>query len=104
MKSKTAFFYGPHDLRLEEVEVPALKANQVLVKVGACGVCGSDVECLEGKSNSLRNSLDIYSHIRRWNYLRYNRAIIKQSRRSRTINQPPNGTLLIQLWNTGGLL
>ncbi len=38
MKAKTAFFYGPHDLRIEKVEMPVLKTNQVLVKVGACGV------------------------------------------------------------------
>ena len=50
MKAKVAFLHGPRDLRVEEVEVPKLKPNQVLIKVGACGICGSDVECFEGKS------------------------------------------------------
>ncbi len=66
MKAKTAFFYGPHDLRIEEVEVPALKANQVLVKVGACGVCGSDVECLEGHSKEGRYDLGPYTPGHEW--------------------------------------
>ncbi len=61
MKSKTAFMYGPHDLRLEEVELPALMPNQVLVKLGACGVCGSDVECLEGRSKEGRYDLGPYT-------------------------------------------
>ena len=44
MKSLDAFMYGPKDLRLEEVEVPALRPTQILVKVHASGICGSDVE------------------------------------------------------------
>lgn len=61
MKTKTAFIYGPHDLRLEEVEVAPLEANQVLVKLGACGVCGSDVECLAGHSKEGRYDLGPYT-------------------------------------------
>ena len=43
MKSKTAFLYGPGDLRIDEVEVPQLKPDQVLIQTGACGICGSDL-------------------------------------------------------------
>ena len=50
MKCKQAFMHGPFDLRIEEVELPDLKPNQVLIKLKACGICGSDVECYEGKS------------------------------------------------------
>lgn len=50
MKVKIAFMHKAGDLRVEEVDIPALKPNQVLLKVGACGICGSDVECFEGKS------------------------------------------------------
>ena len=35
--------YGIHDLRIEEMELPLLKDDEVLVKVKACGICGSDV-------------------------------------------------------------
>ena len=61
MKAKIAFLYGPRDLRVEEVELPKLKPNQVLIKVGACGICGSDVECFEGLSAEGRYDLGPYT-------------------------------------------
>ena len=42
MKTTAARMYGPRDLRIEEIELPELKPNQILVKLGACGICGSD--------------------------------------------------------------
>ena len=66
MKCKQAFMYGPHDLRIEEVELPALKANQILIKLGACGICGSDVECLEGKSAEGRYDIAPYTPGHEW--------------------------------------
>ena len=47
MKCKQAVMDGPKDLRIEEVELPELLPNQILVKLGACGICQSDVECFE---------------------------------------------------------
>ena len=38
MKCKQAFMYGPYDLRIEEVELPPLKRDQVLIKLIACGI------------------------------------------------------------------
>ena len=35
--------YAPGDLRVAETEIPELKANEVLIKVMAVGVCGSDI-------------------------------------------------------------
>ena len=32
--------YGPFDLRIEEVELPPLKPDQILIKLKACGICG----------------------------------------------------------------
>ena len=43
MKANIAFMHGPKDLRIENVEVPEIKPNQVLVKTMSCGICGSDV-------------------------------------------------------------
>ena len=40
---KAAVFYGPEDMRVGEVPRPAIGAREVLVKVAACAVCGSDV-------------------------------------------------------------
>lgn len=35
--------YGPDDFRLEEVAQPVAGADDMVVKVAACGICGSDV-------------------------------------------------------------
>lgn len=40
---QAARLYAIEDIRIDEVEVPELEQNQVLVKVMAVGVCGSDV-------------------------------------------------------------
>lgn len=42
-KMKAAVLHGIDDLRFEEVNVPSLGENDVLVKVTASGVCGSDI-------------------------------------------------------------
>ncbi len=36
------YLHGAKDLRLSEVDVPAIEADQVLVRVLATGICGSD--------------------------------------------------------------
>lgn len=66
MKAKMAFLHGPRDLRIETVEVAELKPDQVLVKVGACGICGSDVECFEGLSSEGRYDLGPYTPGHEW--------------------------------------
>ncbi len=40
---KAAVYYGPRDIRTEEVEMPVIKDNEILIKVKACGICGSDL-------------------------------------------------------------
>ncbi len=45
---KAAVFYGANDLRIMEVEKPAPGADEVLIKVMACGVCGTDVHIFGG--------------------------------------------------------
>lgn len=40
---KALVYYGPRDIRISEVENPTLKKEDVLIKVNACGICGSDV-------------------------------------------------------------
>ncbi len=66
MKAKVAFLYGPKDLRVEEVEVPKIKPDQVLIKTGATGICGSDVECYEGESAEGRYDLGPYTPGHEW--------------------------------------
>ena len=43
-------FYEPGDMRLETVDIPHVQAHQVLIRVRACGICGSDVAYYNGKS------------------------------------------------------
>lgn len=40
---RLARIHGPQDVRLDEVPVPTAAAGEVLVRVGACGICGSDL-------------------------------------------------------------
>ena len=47
---KAAVLYAAGDLRLEEVPVPEMRDDEVLVKVQAAGLCGTDVHMWEGTS------------------------------------------------------
>lgn len=40
---KAVRLYKPGDIRFEEVEIPKINANEVLINVKATGACGSDV-------------------------------------------------------------
>ena len=35
--------YGPKDIRLEEIPVPEINDDEILLKVDAAAVCGTDV-------------------------------------------------------------
>jgi len=39
---KAAVIYEPGDIRLIEKEIPVPKENEVLIRIKACGVCGTD--------------------------------------------------------------
>ena len=45
---KGAVFYGKNDLRVEEIELRELREDEVLIKVRACGVCGTDMHIFVG--------------------------------------------------------
>jgi len=42
-KMKAQVFYEKEAMKLEEVDIPEVHANEVLVRVRACGICGSDI-------------------------------------------------------------
>ena len=44
---QAAVYRGRDDIRLETLDVPALAEGEVLVRVGACGVCGTDIKKVE---------------------------------------------------------
>lgn len=45
---KSAVFYGKHNLKVEEVNIPEPGDDEVLIQIKACGVCGTDVHIYEG--------------------------------------------------------
>ncbi|MEU6171861.1 NAD(P)-dependent alcohol dehydrogenase [Streptantibioticus parmotrematis] len=47
MDNRAAVLYGPRDLRVEDRPVPVPGPHEVLVRVAAVGVCGSDVHYYE---------------------------------------------------------
>ena len=66
VKAKIAFLNKPRDLVVKEIELPDLKPDQVLVKLKAAGICGSDVECYEGKSGEGRYDIAPYTPGHEW--------------------------------------
>jgi len=46
---KAAVFYGPGDLRIEERLLPQIGPGQVLIRVAACGICGTDYHIYHGE-------------------------------------------------------
>ena len=44
---KAAILESPKNMRVGEIETPSPKEGEVLLKVGACGVCGSDLRFYE---------------------------------------------------------
>jgi L-iditol 2-dehydrogenase len=42
-KMKVAMYYNNNDVRIEEMPIPDINSNELLVKVRASGICGSDV-------------------------------------------------------------
>jgi L-iditol 2-dehydrogenase len=42
-KMQVAMYYNNNDVRIEEMSVPEINDNELLVKVQASGICGSDV-------------------------------------------------------------
>lgn len=45
---RSAVFYGKHQLKVEDMPMPEVGAKDVLIRVKACGVCGTDVHIYEG--------------------------------------------------------
>ncbi len=66
MKTIAARMYGPHDLRVEEIELPELKPNQILIQLKACGICGSDLSCFMGQSTEGRYDIAPYTPGHEW--------------------------------------
>ena len=42
-RMKAAILYKPMDMRIEEIEIPQINSNEVLIRMKRVGICGSDV-------------------------------------------------------------
>lgn len=51
---------GPHRVRIEERPVPRLKPGEVLVRVSHIGICGTDIEIIEGSLGYYRSGMASY--------------------------------------------
>lgn len=51
---KAAVFYGKHDLRIEEIPTPKPGYGEVLIRVKACGICGTDVHIFNGDEGAAK--------------------------------------------------
>lgn len=65
---KAAVYHGPRDIRVEEVMKPEIGESEVLVKVRACGICGSDLHMyrlgmFEGLGRPIDDKRRIMVHI-----------------------------------------
>lgn len=45
---RAAVLYGPNDLRPAEVKTPRIASDEVLVRVRACAICGTDLRIIDG--------------------------------------------------------
>lgn len=51
---------GPNRIRIEERRVPRLKPGEVLVRVSHIGICGTDIEIIEGSLGYYRSGMASY--------------------------------------------
>ena len=51
---KAAVFYSAHDLRVEDTPVANLGEKDVLIRVHACGICGTDVHIFHGDEGAAK--------------------------------------------------
>ncbi|RLF20062.1 MAG: Zn-dependent oxidoreductase, partial [Thermoprotei archaeon] len=49
-RMKAAVLEAPKRLVLKDVPVPSPRTDEVLIKVGACGICGRDVRYYFGEN------------------------------------------------------
>ena len=48
---KAAIFKGVNVISIEDIEVPSLPENGILLKIRAAGICGTDVRIFRGRKN-----------------------------------------------------
>lgn len=49
---KAAVFHGTKNIKIENLNLPRIKPDEILVKVAVCGVCGTDLHIYNGAKGS----------------------------------------------------
>lgn len=44
---RAVVYHGPNDLRVENLPVPRIRADELLVKVSVCGICPTDIKKIQ---------------------------------------------------------
>jgi L-iditol 2-dehydrogenase len=61
-KMKAQLFYGPQDVRYEEIDIPAIGEGEALVKIRSALTCGSDVKTyMRGHPKMIKNA-SVFGH------------------------------------------
>ena len=51
-RMRAVVYHGVNDVRVEDVPVPSIGAGEVLLRVEACGICGTDLKKIHTGSHS----------------------------------------------------
>jgi L-iditol 2-dehydrogenase len=46
---KAALISGPRSVQLKDVPIPEIAPDEILVRMRACGICGTDIEKIQGE-------------------------------------------------------
>lgn len=57
MTMRAVVLHAPNDLAVEDVPIPDLMPDEVLLEVAACGICGSDLRYLMGENPWAKHTL-----------------------------------------------
>jgi L-iditol 2-dehydrogenase len=61
-KMKAQLFYGPQDIRYEEIDIPVIGEDEVLVKVRSALTCGSDVKTYMRGHPKMIKKASVFGH------------------------------------------
>ena len=56
---KAAVFLGKETIETRELEAPSLKEGEILIKVMACGICGTDVHIYHGSPGATEATVPV---------------------------------------------
>ena len=56
---KAAVFLGKESIETREIDVPTLTENEILIKVMACGICGTDVHIFHGSPGATEATVPV---------------------------------------------